>query len=355
MTKLLYAVQGTGNGHITKARILGPKLKAVGFDVDFLFSGRNADEYFDMEVFGDYQIKQGLTFQVEGGNVLYLKTLLNSHPARFIREVKSLDLKGYDLVLSDYEPVTAWAAQQQGIPVVGIGHQYAFKYQIPMAGDTRLTRAIMRHFAPVNIGFGLHWHHFGQPILPPIVQIPELPARNDPQKILVYLPFENIETVLALLENLRFHQFHVFHPHTQGVEAKPHIELHPLSRSVMQHHFADCYGVITNSGFEMSSEALQAGKRILTKPLQGQFEQQSNALALRMLGLGTAVDHLDERSIAHWLRNSRALRVQYPDTAQAVAERLISGQLSLDQDWLDSLWSQVSWGGSKMPSWNVAA
>ena len=57
--KLLYGVQGTGNGHITRARALNKYLAEFGLEVDFLFSGRDRDRYFDMEEFGDKWNTQG--------------------------------------------------------------------------------------------------------------------------------------------------------------------------------------------------------------------------------------------------------------------------------------------------------
>ncbi|MGL5401221.1 MAG: glycosyltransferase family protein, partial [Plesiomonas shigelloides] len=50
--KLLYGIQGTGNGHLSRARELVPALRAQGIRVDVLCSGRAADAYFDMQVFG---------------------------------------------------------------------------------------------------------------------------------------------------------------------------------------------------------------------------------------------------------------------------------------------------------------
>jgi UDP:flavonoid glycosyltransferase YjiC (YdhE family) len=38
--KILYGVQGTGNGHITRARAMAAEMHAAGVEVDFVFSGR---------------------------------------------------------------------------------------------------------------------------------------------------------------------------------------------------------------------------------------------------------------------------------------------------------------------------
>ncbi|MEZ9793074.1 glycosyltransferase family protein, partial [Vibrio splendidus] len=39
--KILYGVQGTGNGHIARARAMAVAFRQQNIDVDFLFSGRD--------------------------------------------------------------------------------------------------------------------------------------------------------------------------------------------------------------------------------------------------------------------------------------------------------------------------
>src|SRR5690606_32265718 len=55
--KILYGVQGTGNGHITRTRAMARELGKRSVAVDYLFSGRPADKFFDMEEFGDYRVR----------------------------------------------------------------------------------------------------------------------------------------------------------------------------------------------------------------------------------------------------------------------------------------------------------
>ncbi|MDP3589450.1 MAG: glycosyltransferase family protein, partial [Methylobacter sp.] len=210
--KIFYGVQGTGNGHITRARVMAKELSAAGIDVHFQFTGRPADKYFDMEVFNGYQLRTGLTFHTEKGQVSYLKTALDAKPITFIKDMKSLDLSSYDLVISDFEPVTAWAAKSQKIPVLGIGHQYAFNHDIPRKGSDPIADQVMKHFAPADVGVGLHWHHFGQPILPPIIDTPEMPKSMVKNKIIVYLPFEDQNEVIRLLSPFKNFDFHLYSP-----------------------------------------------------------------------------------------------------------------------------------------------
>jgi len=341
--KVFYGVQATGNGHITRARAIAPKLKQAGAEVTYLFTGRPWENLFEMEVFGDYQWRAGLTFETKAGNVRYIKTAFRNNLPAFVRDVRTLDLSRYDVVISDFEPVTAWAARLQGVKTVGIGHQYAFGYDIPKTKADFLGSQVLKYFAPVSVGLGVHWHHFHHPILPPIIETDLDPATVQPDKIVVYLPFEDVNQVVQLLKQFRHYQFHIYSPAMLDKRhPRPdHIHVKQLSRKGFQQDFADSAGVICNSGFELSSEALHLGKKLLVKPLHGQTEQLSNALALEVLQLGQVMQTLDGPTIEAWLEQSRAIQVNYPDVAQAVADWLLQGDQTVDKSWVDGIWSQV--------------
>jgi len=256
--------------------------------------------------------------------------------------VKNLDLSGYDLVICDFEPVTAWAAKLQGIKTVGIGHQYAFCYDIPRAGADFLGEKVLHYFAPVSVGLGVHWHHFHHPILPPVIEREMGTAQAKPDKVIVYLPFEDVSHVIQLLKQFQSHQFYVYSPTSPKTTEHPaNVHVRQLSRAGFQKDFADASAVICNAGFELASEALQTGKKILVKPLRGQMEQASNALALELLQLGQVMQSLDPASIATWLEQSRAIHVQYPDSAQAIVDWLLQGDLRVDPAWVDGIWAQT--------------
>ena len=340
MMKIFYGVQGTGNGHITRARVMARELYVAGFDVTFQFSGRPADKYFDMQVFNGYQTREGLTFNTSKGQVSYLKTAMQASPIRFVKDISRLDLSAYDLVISDFEPVTAWAAKRQKKKVIGIGHQYAFGHNIPRKGSDPLADQVMKYFAPADIGVGLHWHHFGQPILPPIIDTPEFPTAVQTNKIIVYLPFEDQNQVMRLLCPFENFEFHVYAPDV--IESKyPNIVFKSLSREGFQKDLYDCAGIISNAGFELASESLQLGKKILAKPLHAQMEQISNAAALEQLGYGHTMFELDTQAIEDWLHNPHAVRVTYPNVAKALVGWLQAGMPTMDSAYVEEIWESV--------------
>ncbi len=338
--RIFYGVQGTGNGHITRARVMAKELYAAGIDVDFQFTGRAFDKYFDMAVFNGYQLREGLTFSVEKGQVNYLKTLLKSKPIAFVKDINKLNLRAYDLVVSDFEPVTAWAAKNQGVPVLGIGHQYAFKHKIPRSGSDPLAELVMKFYAPADIGVGLHWHHFGQPVLPPIIETYEGKTPTIKNKIIVYLPFEDTHEVITHLLPFKNFEFHIYSP--EAVKSTTdHIICKPLSREGFQQDLIDCVGIISNAGFELASEALQMGKKILAKPLHAQMEQISNAAALQQLGYGHVMNDMDTSIIDHWLHNAHAIQITYPNTARILVEWLNNGLPKMTADYVENIWNTV--------------
>jgi uncharacterized protein (TIGR00661 family) len=345
--RILYGVQATGNGHITRARSLAEEFLKAGVQVDYLFSGRPREQFFDMDIFGDWRCHRGLTFNYEAGRVNVVKTLQQNSLKTLLSDIRSVDLSCYDTIITDFEPITAWAAKTQGRECIGIGHQYAFFGEVPRRGDNLVSRTIMKYLAPASIHLGLHWHHFGQAILPPIAEVPEGEMPVDPNKIVVYLGFEAHEDIIQLLEPLNSHLFVVYGPYP-NFQSFDHIQLKPLSRRGFQKDVATATGVICNAGFELASEAIQLGKKLLVKPLHGQMEQLSNAKALEELGLGATMNTLDTAAVRHWLDNFEAQRVIYPNVAGAIADWIVTSNFT-DTDILDStqkladrLWANVS-------------
>ncbi|HEY7774873.1 MAG TPA: MJ1255/VC2487 family glycosyltransferase [Marinagarivorans sp.] len=338
--KILYGVQATGNGHITRARALANELSKANIDVDYLFSGRARENFFDMEAFGDWRCHKGLTFIHESGQLNIAKTLQKNSIRRLFGDIRQLDLAPYDLVLTDFEPISAWAAKRQNKTCIGVGHQYAFFNEVPRRGDNFVSRNIMAHFAPADIHLGLHWHHFGHAILPPIAEVHETGLPVDAKKIVVYLGFEAHEDIMHLLDPFKDHLFVVYGPYAR-YQSHGHIQLKPLSREGFQKDLSTAGGVICNAGFELASEAIQLGKKLLVKPLHGQMEQLSNARALEELQLGMTMDTLNTKSVRQWLTGFEAQRVIYPNVAEAIVQWLKDAQFKDTQALADGLWAQV--------------
>jgi uncharacterized protein (TIGR00661 family) len=114
--------------------------------------------------------------------------------------------------------------------------------------------------------------------------------------------------------------------------------LRTYSRQGFLKDLAESSGVITNAGFELASEALHLGKKILVKPLARQMEQMSNAKALAKLNLGTVMKRLDRETVDGFLAKRPVAIVRYPDVARLIADWIGAG------NWTDvSGLSRVAW------------
>ncbi|MEL0637768.1 MJ1255/VC2487 family glycosyltransferase [Marinomonas sp. TI.3.20] len=338
--KILYGVQGTGNGHISRARSMAAEFKLAGIEVDFVFSGRSKSDYFDMEIFGDYRVFKGLSFVSKNGQLDLISTCRKANLFTLFKDVRELNTRGYDLVITDFEPVVAWAAKRQGTPCLGFGHQYAFSHNIPRYTGKRLSQWILSNFAPATTRLGAHWHHFGYPILPPIIHSHEKKTNPDDKSVLVYLPFENSEEVMEWLEEVPNYDFRL---HCKDIDPGVYgnVEVFPFSLNEFQKNLNECESVLCNAGFELNSEALQLGRRILAKPMQGQIEQLSNMIALDALGLAHTSEHLNSQVIQYWLDSSRVVQVSYPNVARAVVAWLQADNNITIEDLCADLWAQT--------------
>ena len=335
---ILYGVQATGNGHISRSREIIRNLKGLGHNVFVILSGRDPGLLWEMDDFMPFKTFQGLTFTTYRGKIRYLRTAMNLNFRQFIKDIRSFDDSEYDLVITDFEPISSRIAKRHNIPSIGIGHQYAFLYDIPTDGANPMANFIIKNFAPAKYPIGLHWYHFNKPILPPVVPMFEKAGEKViGNKIVVYLPFEELDDIMALIRPFKEYRFFVYHRLDQSL-IEGNLKLCPYSRTGFLADLLECSAVITNAGFELVSEALNLGKKILIKPLAGQMEQLSNAAVIRDLGLGLVMYKLDRRYVERLLKNPPTAPEKYPDVAAMIAGYIQNG----DWDNIDKL-SKKAW------------
>lgn len=326
--RILYGVQTTGHGHLVRSTPIIRQLRERGHQVEVLLSGPPPDPAWPARIGAPLTTRTGLTFAADGGRIRYLKTATQARPLAFLREVFRKPATLPDLVVTDYEPITAWLARRLGLRSIGIGHLYAFAWpEVPRARGNLITRNVMDWFAPATIPAGAHWDHFGAPILPPTVD-PEVRALARgpvaPDLILVYLGFEPLERLLPLLRLFPDRRFHVY-TKTGSERQDGNITVRPISRPRFLEDLARCRGVITNAGFTLTSECLHLGIPVLVQPLHGQLEQESNAVALERLDLGTVTRRLSRADIRRWLDTPAPRPQCYPDVTAALVDWLHAG------------------------------
>ncbi|WP_440054398.1 MJ1255/VC2487 family glycosyltransferase [Pseudoalteromonas sp. T1lg65] len=329
--KILYGVQGTGNGHTTRARVMASGFEKLGIEVDYFFSGRASEDYFDMSIFGDYRSCKGLSFVTEHGQLNHLKTIKSLKIGQFIKDVKQLDVSSYDFIFNDFEPISAWAGKMAKKPVIAMSHQASYLFNdVPQYAVQPWHRGLIKYFAPADVHLGVHWHPFAENIIPPFIPY-NPPGEQCPSvanKVLVYLPFEDLDSIVELLKDFPDKEFYCYHPQAQNHSIQ-HIHLRSPSREGFINDLTNTSGVVANAGFELSSEALKLGKKLLLKPLDGQFEQQNNAQTLASLGLAQVMNYLSSNALEEWLGTNKNSSIHFPSDPTPLIQWL------LRKDWQD--------------------
>jgi uncharacterized protein (TIGR00661 family) len=336
--KILYGVQGTGNGHIARTKALLPELKKSGVHIDFVFSGRKQEDFFDMQEFGQYRLFSGLTLFCYRGRMQLLKTITKNNLVRFVLDIIRLDISSYDLVISDFEPITSWSAKLHNVDCIELSHQSAFNYDIPKEKGYFFSKILMKIFSPNKTKVGFHYHHFNQPILPPLITRSSETTQNK-KKIVVYMGFEELKDVVKLVEPFSDFEFSIF-AKVEKSKTIGHIKINPLSHEEFHLQLNKCEGVICNAGFELSSEALHMGKKLLVKPVDGQYEQLCNVVALEKLGKGMSMTNLDQNILKEWLNTELPEPINYPLVAGPLANWLLNPNRCSLEKLSQEIWNQ---------------
>ncbi|MCX8080233.1 MAG: glycosyl transferase [Bacteroidia bacterium] len=283
--KILYGVQGTGNGHITKAMEMVPLLKEYA-DVDVLVSGKNYELTLPFEV--KYDLK-GFTFIMnKSGGIDYISSFKNMELSQVLSDIRNLPVTDYDLVVTDFEPISAWSAKRKKVPVVGFGHQASFAYrETPMPKSAfDPGKWVLKNFVPALANIGVHFAPYHPNIYTPIIRqkIRDLKPKCK-NYVVVYLPAIHEDLIAEVLQYIPKYHFCVFSKYAKKNQSYKNTEIFPLSEEGFTEKIKDAMGVITNAGFETPAEALFLGKKLMVIPVKGQFEQQCNALALMKMGI----------------------------------------------------------------------
>lgn len=323
--RILYAIQGTGNGHLSRARDIIPILQE-NHAVDLLISGSQADVELPYPV--KYRFK-GLSFIFgENGGVDIVETYKKNYLKVLFSEIDSLPVKDYDLVINDFEPVSAWACYLNNIKCVSLSHQTAvLNKKSPHPADIDIIgKAILANYAPATATYGFHFKAYAENIFTPVIrrEIREKRTENKGHYT-VYLPAyddKRIRKVLSQFENI---QWQVFSKHNKKVIAEKNIRIQPINNEAFIESMAKSEGVLCGAGFETPAEALFMKKKLMVIPMKGQYEQQCNAAALKEMGVPVVkslkLKHVEK--IRKWLEEETKVEVDYPDNTSEIINKII--------------------------------
>jgi uncharacterized protein (TIGR00661 family) len=323
--KILYAIQGTGNGHLSRAVDIVPELKKYG-KLDLFVSGAQAEISLPFPV--KYKSK-GLSFYFgKSGGINFYKTFMKNSSKDVVREIKQFPVDKYDLIVNDFEPITAWACKKKEINCVGLGHQVALlsdKSPRPKMVDP-FGEWILHNYAPVKKYIGFHFEEYDKNIHTPVIRRAIRDARtSDEGHYTVYLPAYDDKKLVKLLLKFPKVKWQIFSKHAKAAYHVGRISVFPVSGSDFVDSVVSSTGVLCGAGFETPAEVLHMHKKLLVVPMKSQYEQHCNAAALKKLGVPVLkkVKKKSLKKIEAWLDEKNKLDISFPDIAGKAVEKLI--------------------------------
>lgn len=330
--RVLYAIQGTGNGHISRARDIIPVLQKY-CDLDILISGTQADVQLDYPV--TFR-RKGVSFIFgKKGGVDIWNTYVKTNLVRIQSEIRSIPVKQYDFVINDFEPISAWACYLRRVPCLALSHQAALldkNVPKPPRRDA-FGLFILKNYAPALMRIGLHFQAYSEHIYTPVIRrhIREL-AIDDDGHYTVYLPSYDHKKLVKRLRQFDWVEWQVFSKHAKSCETIGNISIHPVENAGFVRSMATATGVLCGAGFETPAEALFLQKKLLIVPMKKQVEQHYNAAALREMGVPVLKNlkktHL--HSIAAWLDAESRVVVNYENLTQKIIDTIFSPNMLHD-------------------------
>lgn len=323
--RILYAIQGTGNGHLSRARDIIPILQQRG-EVDIVVSGIQADVTLPYPI--KYKLR-GFSFIFgKKGGVDVWQTYLKSKAKKLYKDIKQIPVEEYDLIINDFEPVSAWAAHLKDIPCIGLSHQAAVinkNAPKPKKKDL-LGHLVLKKYAPVSTQYGFHFQSYDDNIFTPVIraQIRDLKV-SDHGHYVVYLPAYEDKKLIKFFSRFEKTRWEVFSKHNRKEIKHKNVIIKPISNEAFLESLRTSQGVLCGAGFETPAEALFLSKKLMVIPMKGQYEQQCNAAALKGMGV-PVLKSLKKKNlvkITNWLEADQSIDVEYPDITRKVIDQII--------------------------------
>jgi uncharacterized protein (TIGR00661 family) len=303
--KIFYAIQATGNGHISRATQLYPYLQKLG-DVDFFLSGNYASLKTELPI--KYKSNGCSLHYSKCGGLDYWEIAKNIQPIQMYKDAKSLPLHQYDVVINDFDSITSLACKLQKVHSIQFGHQASFISENTPRPEKKslLGELILRHYATSPKHIGLHFKKYDSFILPPIIKDEIVNAiPKDLNHITVYLPSFDKECLEKAFHKLQDIEFHWFLGDVKMKHKVGNITYYPVNQNQFNESLIHCHGIITGGGFETPAEALYLRKKILSIPIRDHYEQECNAAALKKMGVPVVYEVGDflDLIIENWLNS----------------------------------------------------
>lgn len=311
--RIIYGVSGEGSGHSSRAKAMASHLQEQGHEIRIVSYDRG---YRTLHTyFGSLEVS-GLHIISVDNKVSMPRTIwdnLRRLPEfrRSVGKLKQLfDEFRPDLVITDFEPLTAYAAKSRKLPLISLDNQHRMRYMHydsppRLRFDRWVTEMVIRMMVPVpdvalaSTFFQGKVKNDRTFLFPPILrsEMGELtPVSGDHHLVYVTCGYDTLVSVLRQFPDERFVIYGYNREQLDG-----NLHYREFSTRGFLEDLASSRSVIATAGFTLISEAMYLQKPYLAFPMHGQFEQQLNGLCLEELGYGMNAGAADYATLSEFL------------------------------------------------------
>jgi len=308
---VLFGVNGEGMGHAMRSGEMIKFLKkdysvrvfAGGKAADYLklFSNTSKIFYFRL-ISRDGRISKFKTFFY---NLFTFPYFIYSFIRLFVRCLSDRP----KVIISDFEPITAYLGLVLRIPVISFDNQHIvtdtdslenvgrfqgifYKFLVYLMCPFPKRKVITSFFFPRVLSYNAT-------LVPPVIRkiVSKNKSRNG-KNMLVYFSLEN-DSVLNLMEKLKIP--FLFYGKTKKKGSK-YMIIKDFSPHVFARDIAECRAVLSNAGMTSLGEAIYLKKPVLCFPLKNHLEQELNARYIEKEGFGKYCSNISKKRILYFIR-----------------------------------------------------
>lgn len=332
MAKIVYGVAGEGFGHSSRSELLAQRLLDAGHDVVFAASHKSLN-YLKPTFNGRVKEVYGLSFNYQNGRVDPFRTVLQNFagylPAGIAtnRRLFSQTVKTFkpDLVISDFEPFSAWWAWRNGVPCASIDHEHFLtccRYETGGTAwkDRAMAKVVVRGYHTFADAYVV-LNFFKTPLLnknaqlvPPVVRDTVLKIHpTNGEHILMYSTDcgqslrQHLYDIVSRQTDHRF----IIYGFNEELEVGNCV-FKKTSTEGFLNDLASCRAVVATAGFSLLSECLYFRKPMLLMPVREQYEQIVNACYVEKLGMGLKANSLTGEKLQEFLDRLETFRFDHP-------------------------------------------
>jgi uncharacterized protein (TIGR00661 family) len=334
MGRILYAVQGEGLGHATRAHSVGAGLIERGHEVRFV-SSRLATPYLREHFPDRVEDIFGFRLVFTDGRIRFGKTVArNTYEGvrdvwPTLRAVRRIFHEFQpDLLITDAEEFTPAVARFLGVPFVSVDNQhllthcdvdrppgfaldYVNAYLVIRLFHAGARRYLISTFIDAPI------RHQPATLVPPVLrkEVYKQAVRHG-DYLVAYLggsgEYDRMRRALELSSRMPIRAYGF------GIEGEHgRVTYKATSANGFLKDLAGCAGVVASAGHSLVSESLYLDKPMLLVPIAGQFEQLLNAHYVERMGAGRAVANLTPQDIAEFADKLDTYRAAITDRPKA--------------------------------------